>query len=332
MSFFDWQEFVLGSLFGWFRVSDGRRRFRRAYIETAKGSGKSPLSAVVIVYSILGDREKSAKSFVIARNADQALVPFAAATDMIRVSPALAKRLIIRGGLNPWQVTHLKSNSWMRRVSSEKLGKGKSGPMPHMVLADEYHEHDSSNMLDFYTAGMKSRKNPLAIIITNAGAGMNTPCGAEHNVAVQIVEGSVVNDSYFAYVCALDEDDDFMNDESCWIKANPSLPDLPGYDYIREQIAEARGMPSKESLVLRLNACEWTDAESPLVPRELWIKCETERPPEAEMLRDAPCYAAADLSMKKRPHGGGALVGFERGLRPPPLSRQTQNLDARGFT
>src|SRR4051812_2323630 len=32
------QQFIAGSLFGWYTVKN-RRRFRRAYIETAKGSG-----------------------------------------------------------------------------------------------------------------------------------------------------------------------------------------------------------------------------------------------------------------------------------------------------
>ncbi|MFP3830554.1 terminase large subunit domain-containing protein, partial [Pseudomonas sp. SIMBA_021] len=39
-----WQAFIVGSLFGW-KTEDGYRRFRIAYIETAKGSGKSPLAA-----------------------------------------------------------------------------------------------------------------------------------------------------------------------------------------------------------------------------------------------------------------------------------------------
>jgi hypothetical protein len=38
------QAFIVGSLFGWKRA-DGRRRFRRAYIEQGKGNGKSPLRA-----------------------------------------------------------------------------------------------------------------------------------------------------------------------------------------------------------------------------------------------------------------------------------------------
>ena len=37
---FGWQEFVVGSLFGWKRTN-GTRRFRKAYIEQAKGSGKA---------------------------------------------------------------------------------------------------------------------------------------------------------------------------------------------------------------------------------------------------------------------------------------------------
>ena len=40
------QVFIVGSLFGWLR-SDGTRRFRRAYIEAAKGIGKSPMLAGV---------------------------------------------------------------------------------------------------------------------------------------------------------------------------------------------------------------------------------------------------------------------------------------------
>src|SRR5688572_26750182 len=35
-----WQQFIVGSLMGWYTVK-GYRRFRTAYIETGKGSGKT---------------------------------------------------------------------------------------------------------------------------------------------------------------------------------------------------------------------------------------------------------------------------------------------------
>jgi phage terminase large subunit-like protein len=40
--------------------------------------------------------------------------------------------------------------------------------------------------------------------------------------------------------------------------------------YLREQVTEARGMPSKEAIVRRLNFCQWTDAESPWLSADVW--------------------------------------------------------------
>jgi len=38
-----WQCFIVGSIFGWKRKSDGMRRFRTAYIEVPRKNGKSTL-------------------------------------------------------------------------------------------------------------------------------------------------------------------------------------------------------------------------------------------------------------------------------------------------
>ena len=50
----DWQAFNVGSLFGWVDA-EGMRRFRMAYIETAKGSGKSPMAAGIGLYGLTAD-------------------------------------------------------------------------------------------------------------------------------------------------------------------------------------------------------------------------------------------------------------------------------------
>lgn len=41
-----WQCFVIGSIFGWI-IEDGTRRFSMVYVESGKGSGKSPLASGV---------------------------------------------------------------------------------------------------------------------------------------------------------------------------------------------------------------------------------------------------------------------------------------------
>ena len=59
------QKFIVGSLFGW-RRKDGSRRYRRAYIEIAKGNGKSPLMAGVGMYCLTADGEDRAEVYAAA--------------------------------------------------------------------------------------------------------------------------------------------------------------------------------------------------------------------------------------------------------------------------
>ncbi|HEY5496703.1 MAG TPA: terminase large subunit, partial [Syntrophales bacterium] len=60
---FPWEAFVIGSIFGWKRKSDNMRRFRVAYIETPKGSGKSPLAAGIGIKGLVADNEPRAQIY-----------------------------------------------------------------------------------------------------------------------------------------------------------------------------------------------------------------------------------------------------------------------------
>jgi hypothetical protein len=46
-------------------------------------------------------------------------------------------------------------------------------------------------------------------------------------------------------------------------KSKPLLGHTFTDRYLREQVTQARGMPSKESIVRRLNFCQWVDADNP---------------------------------------------------------------------
>ncbi len=312
-SLLPWQQFCVGSVYGW-KQADGRRRFSKAYVETGKGSGKTPLAAGMCLRSICADGEARAEGYIIARTAEQALVTFRAAAAMVEQSPALSGRLSVSGGQHPYNIAHAASMSFMRRVSSDKHGKGKSGPLPHFLVVDEYHEHDSSAMLEFYDAGTKNRTEPLTLIITNSGAGMETPCGLEHSYAISVLNGATLDDDYFAFITALDDEDDPFESDGCWIKSNPSMPTLPSVEYLTRQVSKARGFPSKRALVERLNFCRWTDAESPWLDRALWVACERE--PTAEIIearQTAPAYMAIDLSLKTDLSAGAVIWDLGEG-------------------
>ena len=304
-----WQQFAVRNIYGWIEKATGYRRFRKVYIETAKGSGKSPLVAGMGIRAICGDNEKGAQGFVIARTSDQAKVTFEPAVEMVEGHELLAARLKVYGGSNPTRIVDASTSSRLTRVAGDKKGR-QSGPRPHIVIVDEYHEHESAALRDMYAAGFKNRTQPLMVMITNSGVSMQSPCGQEHRYACAVAAQELEDDQYFSLVYSCDADDDVMGDESCWIKANPSLCNnpaddgksgvvsIPGYKYIREQVKEARGMPSKRSVIERLNFCRWVDADDPWVDKEAWEDCEVEKLSDYEIRKDKPCWIGLDISAK----------------------------------
>lgn len=291
-----WQAFIIGSLFGW-KSSDGTRRFRVAFIETAKGSGKSPLAAGVGLYMLTADDEPRAEVYAAATKQDQAKVLFRDAVAMVQQSPALASRLDMAGGVDKTNIAHIASGSFFRPISSENRGRGQSGPRPHCALLDEVHEHPTNAIVEFLRAGTKGRRQALIFMITNSGSDKESVCYDYHDYGCKVCSGAIEDDAFFAYICAIDEKDDPLNDESCWGKANPSLGVTFGPKYLREQVTQARGMPSKQNLVLRLNFCRWTDSDAAWIGRDQWEACETTL--DLYELRGRRCIGGLDLSSKR---------------------------------
>lgn len=294
-----WQAFVVGSLFGWMTV-DGFRRFRLGYIETGKGSGKSPLVAGIGLYGLVADGEQRAEIYAAATKRDQAMILFRDAVSMVDMSAKLRSRLVQSGRDDKvWNLFYANTNSFFRPISADE---GKSGPRPHIGLLDELHEHKTAATVNMMRAGTKNRRKALVVMITNSGSDKKTVCGQYHDLGVRICAQIEENDSFFAFICSLDEGDDPLKDETCWPKVNPSLDHIaegqsdgiPGRKYLREQVQSARGLPAQESVVRRLNFCEWTSADAPWISWDVWKQAE-ERVP-MRVLRNRRCVAGLDLS------------------------------------
>ncbi len=282
------QAFIIGSLFGWYG-SDGFRRFRTAYVEMGKGSGKSPLAAGVGHLGFVADGEPAPEIYVAATQREQAKIVFTDAVRMVEGSPDLKDLVSVQVGSLSIPAQH----AVYRPVSAEH--KGLDGLRVHMGLIDELHEHPSPLVVDKIRAGTKGRRNALIFEITNSGWDRHSVCWAHHEYSLKVLEGVIENDSWFGYVCALDEGDDWR-DESVWLKANPGLGVTLPEKYLREQVAEAVGMPSKENLVRRLNFCEWTEQSTRAIPMAEWNKPAMREPVDPIALRGRPCFGGLDLA------------------------------------
>jgi len=262
-------------------------------------SGKSPLAAGIGLKGLVADNEPRAEVYAAATYKDQAMVLFRDAMAFYDQSPELQKRLVASGtGEKRWSLSYPVKGSFFRPISSEK--KGQSGPRPHMALLDEIHEHRDGTVIEMLRAGFKFRRQPLSFMITNSGHDKTTVGWEYHDMGTKIACEQLENDEFFAYICALDEEDleedRYLEDESLWAKVNPSLDaGIPGYEYIRGQIKEARGMPSKMSTVKRLCFCIWTEAENPAISREAWMACQDKDYP-VDILTGRRAWGGLDLS------------------------------------
>jgi phage terminase large subunit-like protein len=285
------QVFIVGSLFAWKRA-DGFRRFRGAYIEMGKGNGKSPLVAGAGLKMLVADREPRAEIYAAATKKDQAAILFRDAVAMVDQSPELDAALRRSGGKGmEWNIADLSSGSFFRTVASDDA---QSGPRPHCAILDEVHEHKTGMMVEMMRAGFKFRRQPMLLMITNSGTDRNSVCWEKHQYATEVCAGTREDDEFFGYVCGLDEDDDPFHDESCWPKANPLLDVSVTREFLRGQVREALGMPSKESSVRRLHFCQWVESDNPIIGSEVWLAAAEDY--HDDLLLGRKCWGGLDLS------------------------------------
>lgn len=291
-----WQAFVLGSLFGWVDAETGFRRFRVAFVETGKGSGKSPLAAGIGLYMLMADGETRAEVYSAAVDKEQAGILFRDAVSMSKLAPAIDSRVARSGGEGrEYNIAYLETGSFFRPISSESQGRGKSGYRPHCVLLDEVHEHPTNAMVEWMQSGTKNRRQALIFMITNSGFDRTSVCFEYHTYALRVAKNELVDESFFGYVCMCDDGEDPLVDEvdatlgypRSWLKTNPSLGVTITRTYLENQVLQALGMPTKVSVVRRLNFCQWVGAENPWIDGDLWLACEADddpMPPLAELV------------------------------------------------
>lgn len=286
----DWATFCVGSLMGWKRVDNKRRRFRKGYLEGGKGCAKTPVGAGLGLYLFLADDELSAEVYAAAGKRDQAMILFGDVVKMVDRSPRLRNRLVKSGNRVVYQLTHRASTSVFKPLSSDNK---KSGLRVSCGLVDELHEARDRYTIDMLQDGFKGRKQPLLLAITNSGFDRTTICWEWHEHALAVVEGMRVDDELFAYVMDLDPDDDPLEMVDlvdleveadgkkiiervprCWLKTNPGLGKTITVDYLRSAVSDARAIPGRENTVRRLNFCEWTDADVGWMTRQAWTSVE----------------------------------------------------------
>ena len=286
-----WQAFCISTIFGWKRA-DKTRRFRYAYLKVARKNGKTTLAAGTCLYGLIADGENGAEVYTAATTRDQASIAFKDAMQMVEADPNLKSIVSV------WKnsLTVESNASFLKPVSSE--AGNLDGLNPHIALIDEYHAHRDDDVFNVMKSGMGSRTQPLHLTITTAGFNRTSSCYTYEKTCQEILQGIKQDDSQFAIMYDLDEDDDYT-DERVWIKANPSLGHTPSVEFLRQEVIQSQNNPSQLVNLLTKNFNRWTDASRTWVEDAKWQACRMPDHIDLEYLSDLKCFGAIDLASTK---------------------------------
>lgn len=280
-----WQrDDIIRPLFGWKRA-DGSRRYRRAYIEIPRKNGKSTLSAGIALYLLFVDDEPGAEVYSAAADRDQASIVFDVAKSMAEGSPQLIKHAKIYKR----SIVVEKTASVYRVLSADAYTK--HGLNAHGVVFDELHAQPNRELWDVLNTSTGARRQPLMVMITTAGYDRESICYEQHEYAVEVLAGRLNDPSFFAYIAAAEEGDDWTSPVT-WAKANPGLGETVKLDYLAGEALRAQQVPAYQNTFRRLHLNQWTSQDSRFLDMAAWDACAGELPD----LRGRRCYGGLDLA------------------------------------
>lgn len=307
------QYFDLGCVFGWVHRETGKRRFSTSFNLRARGNVKSTEMSGVALFGMCADViyppyqpelrrwEEMPEVECAAVDRTQAKRVWGDARAMGLASEEINDCLTIKNTY----IINKSRGGWLRPLSKDT--KNKDSGAPCIVIIDEYHAHTSSEIVDVLKSGFGKRSQSLMMIISTAGKNAeNNPCKKEYDIAIKILEGEMVDESYFAMIRELEPGDDVGNPKT-WVKANPILQHDTEYSRnllkeIKDEYNRAYGSgdPDKvrEFLIKRCDLWQ-QDSEAKFLSSEqlkLWKAAAVPRAEFMKLIKGQEHVAGYDLS------------------------------------
>lgn len=284
-----YQEWITANIVGWKWTKEKTRVINTALLMLSRKQGKTFFAAALMIAMILTDREEGNEGYMIANSSQQASIAFEHATNHCRsLDPQGILFSRYRGQI---RLPILNSKIQILSSDTSKL----DGLSPGLFIVDEYHSAKSTENYDILRTGQGARRNPCGIVISSAGfsVGDEFPLYAMWHNAIEVLNKTKTQDTLFAAIYQLDEEDDWK-DESCWIKANPTLGESIDVKFLREQVQQAINNPIQEVSIKTKNFNIWCNSEFTWIPRED-ILAHSEKIDFEQFKDEYYCYVGVDL-------------------------------------
>ena len=280
-----WQQFIIANIYGFYWYDSELRRFTEAIIEIARKNGKTQLASALALYHLIADGEADSKIIFAANSREQARIGFHACQKFsIRLDP---KRKVLKAFRN--EVKYGENTVNVVAADASVL----DGLNPSANIIDEGHAAKDSSVYDVLKSGQAMREQPMTINISTAGFNKLSPFYLLRYTSIEILHGIKTDDSLFAAIFELDDDDDYQN-PAIWVKANPNLNITVRSGFIKSEINGAKNTPSKEVGVKTKNLNIWCDSSATWIPSEYVIK--NSKNLNITDFADAQCWIGIDLA------------------------------------
>ena len=292
------QNFIIGSLFGWRKKNSHLRRYREAYIQMARQNGKSFVAGEICNDFATFSGYQYGRIFCTATKQEQANIVWDEVDKFIESDSDLKELYNIRK--YDRTITSLVTGSIIKAIGRDT--KSADGFRSLLAIVDEYHAHPNNQMYKLMVDGQVNVDNALTLAITTAGFNLNAPCYEHYRFCKKVLSGAIEKESLFIFITELDDGDDIWNPEN-WAKANPLLLWNVDGTLNKEMLARMaeKAIDAKEKqgnelinfLTKSLNQWvtwsggSWLDAEK-------WRACACDT--KLNDMRGRECYLGIDLS------------------------------------
>lgn len=245
-----WQEFIAYNILCFYYKGTNDRRFTSSLISISRKSGKSCLAAVFCLWFLLFDNEGAPEVDLSANSLEQAKVAYEFVENFTKQLDPKQKDLKVYRKKVFCDANGGKINVFA--ADSTKL----DGFNASFALIDEMGAAKDSKMYDVLKSSQGQRQNPHLMIISTAGFDLSGPFFRMCEIDSEILHGVKTDDSHFAMIFSLDENDDWT-DESNWQKIAPNLGITVDKKFLREQVQQAKNNPSAEVGILTKTFNKW---------------------------------------------------------------------------
>lgn len=284
----EWQKFVVYYVYGLVYKSTQLRVVREVYLQLARKSGKTALASALALYHLVGDGENDGQVIFAANSAAQAQLAFKMTSDYVSYLDTKGKYFKRYRDSIKFPLT--KSIIKVVSADASKL----DGLNVSCAIIDEYHAAQNNDVSDVLTSAVGMRTQPLIIYITTAGFDLTSPCYTMRNTCVELLYGKIKDDSLAAFIYELDENDD-IEDEKNWIKAQPNLDLTVTKSAIQSDLTKAKNNPSLMTNFKTKILNKWcASAVGEWIPNEVLLK--DSQKVNLEDWKDYTCYVGLDLS------------------------------------